>query len=898
MLEVNFGPEVDPEKAKSLLRELDSLAESLPPKQAAKARKHADLIVMNVLDVPDDETKKWLPIVTRSVIRMKPEARETVEKILPWILKHIAFAASQAELVMTVCLRDANIHLMSDVVARSIPFRDQPVYFPSFEDVESRRRKYADEIFDNFQSLQKILQHHGGRIRNWWRKRRRADRRKLLVSAWPEINEEHHMDLRAVVKKEPTKVSINAFKWPYLNLEDLTETDLFIPFLHARAHHPPSQFADADKWSWNPGLMQNQITLPWLHRHTMMFTGRDSPDEYGRVLPWSGNPQAKEWGTSHLGMSVHEGLVTMEIQAHMYKFLLDCCLKMTQMTQESLKALPDPSEAQNVESGPSQANTPYQSSAGFDSTDTPLLHARYYVPRRFDIDCLVDVVEARLSSVRDHIISLREDPGYFASNVSDVKEHNKAQILDLQDKRNPHLDSDDFWGEVFHNLVRDAFHGLLYWDSLYTGLQDLRTLLKTHGPSEKPDEILPEDLHSKFLFVMERISQGSGIYLRSFSASISASPPLRGFFRLGENKEITKTPATKMTPNLAFIVSFVELFTKEEWMVHRLTMPALINEFETIFEKDPKLTASISPHLQRFFSDVALLISCHNQIRCYQPWAAAFDAELKEQRKKLVNEYISADGDFFSAIMKAVRSKSIIPFQRPLRKMEYPIHKRRTRDITLKLQQGERDLDAFWAHFDSLFVAGVNLKPALTNFYRARPAPSRTPDWVEAPMPAPKGEKRGFEEVEQRTEATVERDAKRQKKEKQKTRGVPDPSRASEEAEPEQEQEAPEETIYRVSKRALEAFETVFHQPSTTNKPGELSWKEFRHAMKSLGFEEQKLQGSAWHFTPPPSLQDKGSIHIHGPHPSDKHPFHVARAIGRRLRDQYGFEAQMFQLNR
>ena len=65
--------------------------------------------------------------------------------------------------------------------------------------------------------------------------------------------------------------------------------------------------------------------------------------------------------------------------------------------------------------------------------------------------------------------------------------------------------------------------------------------------------------------------------------------------------------------------------------------------------------------------------------------------------------------------------------------------------------------------------------------------------------------------------------------------------------------------------------------------------------MSSTGFRVEKMQGSAWQFTPT-VLDVERSISFHEPHPSSKLAFRIARRYARRLNRAYGWERQSFVL--
>lgn len=91
-----------------------------------------------------------------------------------------------------------------------------------------------------------------------------------------------------------------------------------------------------------------------------------------------------------------------------------------------------------------------------------------------------------------------------------------------------------------------------------------------------------------------------------------------------------------------------------------------------------------------------------------------------------------------------------------------------------------------------------------------------------------------------------------------------------------------------VDARALNVFRALFFNPDITSTPGEVSWTDFLHAMKTTGFAIQTMYGSVWQFQPQ-RLDVETPIQFHGPHPTGKIAFWVARRIGRRLQRAYGW---------
>ncbi|KAH6866627.1 hypothetical protein BKA58DRAFT_388334 [Alternaria rosae] len=66
--------------------------------------------------------------------------------------------------------------------------------------------------------------------------------------------------------------------------------------------------------------------------------------------------------------------------------------------------------------------------------------------------------------------------------------------------------------------------------------------------------------------------------------------------------------------------------------------------------------------------------------------------------------------------------------------------------------------------------------------------------------------------------------------------------------------------------------------------------------MIRAGFSAEKLQGSAWQFTPCGSLDVVRGIQFHEPHPDSSIPYIMARRFGRRLQRVYGWHGGVFKL--
>jgi hypothetical protein len=66
--------------------------------------------------------------------------------------------------------------------------------------------------------------------------------------------------------------------------------------------------------------------------------------------------------------------------------------------------------------------------------------------------------------------------------------------------------------------------------------------------------------------------------------------------------------------------------------------------------------------------------------------------------------------------------------------------------------------------------------------------------------------------------------------------------------------------------------------------------------MTRVGFAVEKLQGSAWQFTPGVDSNAERNISFHEPHPESDVPYVMAKRFGRRLGRVYGWSTDTFKL--
>ncbi|KAJ5725632.1 uncharacterized protein N7483_006989 [Penicillium malachiteum] len=202
------------------------------------------------------------------------------------------------------------------VMGRGLPMPK----FKSSTEVRQEASSRVEKIFINYKTLHEIVTRHEDPIRKRWSKKTRAQRLKILLSAWPNMPSMHCPDFDAFQRKatfdrdEANKYR-DCFMWPYINQENLLTTKASPLLLNARGRHPPSYFAAADMKAMFFGAVTRVLPSIGLARHTMILSGIEkNTRDYGRLMAWEEHPEAAYGVFDLKQFDPGEGLLILEAQ--------------------------------------------------------------------------------------------------------------------------------------------------------------------------------------------------------------------------------------------------------------------------------------------------------------------------------------------------------------------------------------------------------------------------------------------------------------------------------------------------------------------------------------------------------------------------------------------------------
>ncbi|KAI4693598.1 uncharacterized protein J4E88_001971 [Alternaria novae-zelandiae] len=797
-------------------------------------------------------------------------------------------------------------------------------YFPSLREVERLAQHKVNEIFGAFENVRYILERHEDTVRKRWCKKSTAKKKKLLLTAKPGMASEHRPDIAAELAATTisdledelffvsvcTATNSEACLVPFLNLEDLLNPGSFLTLLNSRGRTPIETFSHTELHHCPSAWWPDSALLPYLQRFTMVFAGRNTRNTYGRIQRWRDSNDA--WRSIYKGQAVHpgNGLQILCIQEIIYTFLQRCC----HLLVGDLLAEGKGQQAQHPNIPPTVLVV--DDTLNYTNRAEVSLMIPYGIPGQLDFGRLRSLISSKVGELEDHIWALREDPGYFSEVFHDYERHIVEYSVFIDGNGNAALKEqpDAVPGLILRNLITDPYYALFYWHRCLHLLDRLESTAARHSFKFPSHEELPEGYREDLLRLWTVLNAIQTDLHECFRQHVLATPTMRTY--------ISKTAEDPDSRNYAFefemsqakgdsvTIRFLEVLS-------RIIVPrdppghgfvAELDDLERLIIKNPAAKGLLSPFVWADFSQMSVSSECIQRIRFYQPWSTQLEYEMIFRKLELGLEFAIFTGRWRP--VSTMRSFEDVALKRMADpsdgKFHYPITERRSCATTDALRLAEENLDDFWKTADSFCrkLTGSSFPDLLERDISHGRSLRRTAPWTE---PSARKEDARFHESHSESfhqytykpflfESYRGAEALTSVRRKVKTRGTVDLARAEGNDAP----DSTDQTILPISvtvdKRSHLVFKTLFFSPSARDVPGEVSWKDFVHAMVQRGFEAEKLHGSSWRFTPT-TLGAERAIQFHAPHGAlSKLPLTWARRYGRRLEREYGWTGEMFTL--
>jgi hypothetical protein len=815
---------------------------------------------------------------------------------------------------------------------------------PTFDKVTQVSRALSDSLFADWNELRNIINNHDGLIRKRWRNKTRDQKTSILMEAWGHaMNECHRPDLTLLInnpKNEPPH-SLDAYKWPYINLEDLLRPKVLPDFLSSRGNYHPCIFCHTDLSACALGIATGKIGKSDMKGCIMLFLDSETPQGYAEVISEGENKDSASSDTTGCWFNVGQGLLILEVQQRIWHFLRACAKAIIHDIIESGQGSVSDPEPQSSASSTSE---PALVTLALSTLDAP-----YQYPAQMDLPRLKSLVCAKRSAIADHIWLLREDPSYFADCVAEWKEHQPEMLLDAQGKKHPIHKAGltkAFWNRVLRKMITDSYLSLSLWEYTCQEVSNFDELLRKYlDPS--PAEPLPEELGSamkKIRHLLELSSASSTALLKSH---VPPSPPMLNYWhREGTSTadhhstkfRMIQNPRTDEDPALDRLFWLYNTLWDDKQCA-LVGLRTLVDELDRLTYAETKAKNLQSGLVVDNIGDLGVISECLHQLSLYYPWSRTIEHEMARSRQQVVEELYGKSAEWDNFRKLSWQGVDLADLGSPGDgRFSYPISNRRTKTNASALYKAEFHLDSFWAEVDKHFASqSVTLPDKMMRLLLSgNRSLQRTSEWEEPADDKPKGKMNGrsngksrgkingkFNQnvddkqngksasAQQHLEASdiplsstylqLRGSHKRQSSVQEATPATKEPQNSdvlavkclSDARTDSAATTTPQKSTFTVDKRAKKTFSALFYTPSLNDTPGDTTWTDFLHAMLSIGFVVEKLYASIWHFTPPNSVSGEG-IQFHAPHGGDKIRYHIARLFGRRLHRAYGWSEDMF----
>lgn len=758
-----------------------------------------------------------------------------------------------------------------------------------------------NQIFDDWERLALIVSNHFHTLRQRWAKRNVDKRKNVLLEAWPGMSRGHRPDFHALRHEFKGQEHRDAWMMLYINLEDLSKPKNLLMFLESRASEHPEYFAWRDSAPFDMATTSGAITELKAFGHKMLLSGQKNRQAYGALVSWNDESSSFDDLCVEFCFPLVEGLVILETQKRLYRFLVRCTELLLLDHDLSLSELKITTVMNVSTTKCAQRDLTSSEAIGWILVTEANTEIAYHTPQPFGFDHIRKLASAKRDEAEDELWALRENPGYFWDTVEEhyIQAGNRKSMLNRNTgpKRRDAPKTEQL-NLACRSLIVETCENIVFWDMLLTDLQKLESLRAS--TNIRPLKRLPDSYQEeidRFAVVVFLIIED--MKARVFTV-IASSPPLQRFLQMVRQNGLPmvclKVPSQGNNLNIPpFLELLFDLVDPQNACT--LGVTNVLDEVEHLITSDSTQRSLVTATVARAISDLAAFAEIVDELiqhRC---------------RPQLVKDHIVTE------IIKAAEKRmTILRLTRNISKslevgthaqrscsFECPSLKRHNQQVIENLRAAETKLDAFWACVDEHFRrhGGETLPACMGNRTSTRKT-ERTPPWQ--PLQQSQDEEYAGITKELNIASHIEWDSFDDSKgytgekflaseheTKAKTRGQANPSKTvpPSKAAVKDNLTSEKAQTFRLPSKPFKTMKALFPIDRQDHTPGKLLWKEFVQAMYKLDFSIRSMDGSEWYFEP--TWKHEAPITFHEPHPSSEIPLVKLRFYANRLASKYGW---------
>ena len=474
-------------------------------------------------------------------------------------------------------------------------------------------------------------------------KKTQAQRRDVLLKAWPSMPETHRPDytevngflnytklsnnLRKCLGTHDKKTPPSASKiWPFINLEDLTKLKSLLIFLNARGRNVPFMFTLTEEAFSPLAVMSICSYEPELEQYNLQISNETTPTLYVKMHPVNKAQSPNIPSGNEFTECSRRGIHYLLIQHKIIAFLAACSkLILHDMNQDMLYC-------SAIQDEPPSSELELPSDLGFTTFADTLMVAPYRNRRPVEFLRLRAYFDALCNNAKDHILALREDPSYFADAFKDICEHSSGLIPDCYGHIDPHVDSKCFLMCNAAKMVTNAYSMFFSWKELY---QITNLLSKTSMQDQNGDFA---SLMTDFNCSVRRVSK----LVYQMLECAPMSPNVRKFY-IRSNRHITMQLQNIRSLEDFQLMSSFECFNMGEDCedVEGEALYLLLDYVTKMMREKKTARDLVSPRVSKLFAQMSVMGECAMQLSVWRstPQGSSFDLDKPHSHAHLDGFY-------------------------------------------------------------------------------------------------------------------------------------------------------------------------------------------------------------------------------------------------------------------
>lgn len=339
----------------------------------------------------------------------------------------------------------------------------------------------------------------------------------------------------------------------------------------------------------------------------MIMNGVTEPSDYGKLVSWESHRDAFDWMATRKQLLPEEGILILEAQQIVLEFLVQCC-------QNLLNDIPDLTGGSTPLQPPLQLKSDQEITV-FESLVVMTEEAPYRLPAKLDLGKIESLLAARASAAEDRLWSLREDPGYFAEQVLEAKEHGVEMLKDSMGDTNPTFKRSGehiLWQRVIGSTLTTAHFELEIFSELHRQSQELRALEAKHRWAISRSSDLPKEYCGALLQFHYLLDQAAKGPMNLLKGTVMASAPMRAFFVREPPMDLSSTmivarskAGVKKDRVEERLIWLLQTLWEDGQTLLLARLPLIVDEPESLMRAEPKANAMLDSTIAGIIGDLS-----------------------------------------------------------------------------------------------------------------------------------------------------------------------------------------------------------------------------------------------------------------------------------------------------